>query len=329
MSPPGFSAFTSTASPLTSWSTSRPRSPTPPPEASASASSPPASNPADWALTTGFLPGPLPRGIGCDVAGVVESIGEGVDSVKVGDRVFGAADLTLPSAGAADLAILNDWVPLPVGLDPVKAATLPMVATTTEWTLDLPELESGATLLINGAGGMVGYAMVQIALRRGFKVIATAGPALTPDIEGFGAQVTTYGDGVVERVRALIGGPDVDFVLDASRSSLGNTSATGEGSLRDLVALAGGDPARVMTISNHGEARELGVRINLDALGTVDLTPAREVYGKYGALMARSELRLPIARTFPFDEWRDAVELLLSGNPHGKIVLLAPTEASA
>lgn len=278
-------------------------------------------NPADWALATGFLPGPLPRGIGYDVAGVVESTGAGVDTTQVGEVVFGSADLSLPTAGAAGLAILNHWAAVPAGLDPVQAATLPMVAITTAWTLDVLGLQPGTTVLINGAGGMVGYAMVQLALRRGLKVIATAGPTFTPDLEGFGAQVTTYGAGVGERVRALTGGADVDFVLDASRSN--------GASLREFVALAGGDPKRVMTISNHAGADELGVRINLRELGTVTLEPADQVFAAFGALAARGEFHLPIAQAYPFDEWRDAVERSVSGRPHGKLVLLAPTEPPA
>ena len=64
----------------------------------------------------------------------------------------------------------------------------------------------GTTLLVNGAGGMVGYAAVQVARRAGARVIATAGPALTADLEGFGALVTSYGPGMVARVRELAGG---------------------------------------------------------------------------------------------------------------------------
>ncbi|MCL2532529.1 MAG: NADP-dependent oxidoreductase [Nocardiaceae bacterium] len=282
-------------------------------------------NPADWALTTGFLPGPLPRGIGYDVAGVVESIGDGVDreAVRVGEVVFGSADLALPSAGAAELAVLDNWAAVPAGLDPVQAAGLPMVSITTAWTLDALAPQPGSTLLINGAGGMVGYAMVQIALRRGVQVVATAGPALTADLEGFGARVTTYGDGMVERVRALTGGANVDLVLDAARAGVGDRS------MRDLITLAGGDPQRVMTISNHADARELGARINLDELGSSAPTPPSTVFAEYAGLAARGEFRLPLAQAFPFEQWRDAVELSVAGRPHGKIVLLAPAGASA
>jgi NADPH:quinone reductase-like Zn-dependent oxidoreductase len=281
-------------------------------------------NPADWELCRGFMPGALPRGIGCDVAGIVEAVGEGVDraAVRIGDVVFGTADFAgQPSAGAADAAIVNNWSPVPAGLDPVQAATLPMVVQTAAWTLEIMDLKPGATLLVHGAGGMVGYAAVQIALNRGAQVIATAGLTFTADLEGFGARVTTYGEGMADRVRILTNGQDADLVLDTPRPS--------PGTLPDLIALAGGDPRRVMTISNHAEARALGARVNIDELRP-GLTPPTVLMPDYAALAAQGSFRLPIAKSYPFEQWRDAVQLSLSGNPHGKVVLLpGRKEASA
>jgi len=273
-------------------------------------------NPADWELCRGFMPGALPRGIGYDVAGVVDAVGEGVDrgAARIGDVIFGTADFARqPSAGAAEVAILNNWSPVPAGLDPLRAATLPMVVQTAAWTLEIMDLEPGATLLVHGAGGMVGYAAVQIALKRGAKVIATAGPTFTADLEGFGARVTSYGAAMVDRVRILTGGRDVDLVLDTPRPR--------PGTLPDLIALAGGDPRRVMTISNHDEARALGARVNIDEFRP-GLTPLTALLPEYATLAAQGAFRLPIARSYPFEQWRDAVRLSLSGNPHGKVVLL-------
>jgi NADPH:quinone reductase-like Zn-dependent oxidoreductase len=277
-------------------------------------------NPADWELCRGFMPGALPRGIGYDVAGVVEAVGDGVDpeAVRIDDVVFGTADfLRQPSAGAADVVLVNNWSHVPAGLDPVRAATLPMVVQTAAWTLEVMELRPGATLLVHGAGGMVGYAAVQIALKRGVRVVATAGPTFTADLEGFGARVTGYGDGMVDRVRALTKGADVDLVLDAPRPS--------PGKLPDLIALAGGDPRRVVTISNHAEARALGARVNIDELRP-GRTPLTVLLAEYASLAARGTFRLPIAKTYPFEQWRDAVRLSLSGHPHGKVVLLPGRE---
>ena len=286
-------------------------------------------NPADWELCRGFMPGTLPRGIGYDVAGIVDAVGPdaadadrdtgtdrepGSGSVGVGDLVFGTADFAgQPSAGVADLAILNTWFRVPHGLDPVQAATLPMVVQSAAWTLELMDLQPGATLLVHGAGGMVGYAAVQIALRRGARVIATAGPTFTADLEGFGARVTAYGEGMPARVRALTGGHDVDLVLDAPRPS--------PGTLPDLIALAGGDPRRVVTISSHAEARNLGARVNIDEMRP-GLTPPTDLLPHYASLAAQGAFRLPIAKSYPLEQWRDAVQLSLAGNPHGKVVVL-------
>ena len=273
-------------------------------------------NPADWEVCRGFMPGALPRGIGYDVAGIVDEVGEDVDqeAVRAGDAVFGTADfLRQPSAGAADFAILNTFFRVPEGLDPVQAATLPMVVQTAAWTLELMDLGPDVTLLVHGAGGMVGYAAVQIARSRGAQVIATAGPTFTADLEGFGARVTTYGEGMAARVRALAGGHDVDLVIDTARPH--------PGSLPALIALAGGDPKRVVTISNHEEARAHGARVNLDELGP-GLTPLSVLLPEYASLAAQGAFRLPIAKTYPLEQWRDAVQLSLSGNPHGKLVLL-------
>src|SRR6266540_1926454 len=97
--------------------------------------------------------GSLPRGIGYDVAGVVNAVGEHVGDVAIGDLVFGTADfLGQPSAGVADVAILDSWYRVPHGLDPVAAAVLPMAVQTATWTLDAMGVEPGTTLLVNGAG---------------------------------------------------------------------------------------------------------------------------------------------------------------------------------
>jgi NADPH:quinone reductase-like Zn-dependent oxidoreductase len=270
-------------------------------------------NPADWELCRGFMAGSLPRGIGYDVAGTIDAVGDDVGDVSVGDLVFGTADFTgQPSAGAADMAILNSWYRVPDGLEPIQAAVLPMAVQTATWTLDAMGLEPGTTLLVNGAGAMVGFAAVQIALRRGARVIATAGPALADELTAFGALVTHYGEGTADRVRALAGGP-VDLVFDAPPPNAG--------SIPELIAVAG-DPGRVMTISNHDEARRLGARVNLDYINIASLAPAATFMPQYAALAADGAFHIPIARTYPLDEWRNAVKLSMSGNPHGKVVLL-------
>ncbi|MGH3262980.1 MAG: alcohol dehydrogenase catalytic domain-containing protein, partial [Trebonia sp.] len=132
--------------------------------------------PADWALCRGLFAGGLPRGIGIDVSGTVDAVGDGVADVSVGDAVLGTANWREAStAGASDRAVMDRWVLVPEGLDLAQAAALPMAVDTAYQNLAFLGLDPGKTILIHGAGSTIGYAAVQIALLRGMRVIATAG----------------------------------------------------------------------------------------------------------------------------------------------------------
>ena len=133
-----------------------------------------------------------------------------------------------------------------------------------------------------------------------------------PDLESFGAAVTPYGAGMVGRVGALAEVP-VDHVLDVSRPNAG--------AIADLIKIAG-DSTRVVTISNHDEARMQGARVNIDELRAGGDFPSSDFLPDYAARTAAGTFTLPIAATFPLDDWRAAAELSLSGAPHGKVVLI-------
>ncbi|HEX4087297.1 MAG TPA: NADP-dependent oxidoreductase [Trebonia sp.] len=268
--------------------------------------------PADWALCRGLFAGTLPRGIGCDVSGAVDAVGDGVTDVALGDRVFGTADWAgYPSAGAADRAIMDHWFAVPDGLGLTEAAALPMALATAYLHLTALGLAPGQTILINGAGGTIGYAAVQIALSRGLRVIATAGDTYAQALRHLGAAVTGYGDGVLQRVRAITPDP-VDLVLD--------TAPVG-GALPGLIELADGDPGRVLTISDVQAAQELGARDTFHE--DPALLPRRfEVFPEFAALAAAGRFTVPIARTFPLEDWRAALEISLTGHARGKLLLL-------
>lgn len=133
----------------------------------------------------------------------------------------------------------------------------------------------------------------------------TAGPTNADKLRGFGATVTPYGDGMVERVKAL--GP-VDLVLD-----------TVGGALPDLVRIVDGDPKRVLSIADRF-GPQLGVRGNDDA----GLPLRYETFGQMAQAAAAGKFTIPIARTFPLEQWRDAMEISMSGKAGGKLLLLPP-----
>ncbi|HVT69057.1 MAG TPA: alcohol dehydrogenase catalytic domain-containing protein, partial [Trebonia sp.] len=100
--------------------------------------------PADWALCGGLFGGDLPRGIGLEVAGTVDALGDGVTGVRAGDEVFGPGPFTGPTAGASEYALLDIWFPRPEGLDPAHAAALPMAVETAYRGLEQLGVKEGA-----------------------------------------------------------------------------------------------------------------------------------------------------------------------------------------
>ena len=265
-------------------------------------------NPADWALCRGLFAGDLPRGVGLDVSGTVDAVGEGVVGVRAGDLVLGVPDYQgHKSAGAADYAVLSVWTPVPEGLDLVHAAALPMAIETAHRCLAILDVNAGDTLLIYGAGTVIGFAAAQMALLRGARVVAAAGEAFAGRLRALGADVTAYGEGMVERVRGLLGG-EPQLIFDAGPIS---------DVLSDLVSLAGGDGRRIVTVSNHGQGAEaLGVRNSFEG----ELSYA--VLGDFARLAAEGRFEIPVARTFRLEDWREALSLSLSGHARGKLVLL-------
>jgi NADPH:quinone reductase-like Zn-dependent oxidoreductase len=290
-------------------------------------------NPADWALCKGLFPGQLPRGVGLDVAGIVDAVGEGVTDVAVGDPVLGSADFAGgASAGASDFAILNHWAKAPAKLDFVHAAALPMAVVIAATHLDALGVTAGQTIVISGAGTVIGFAAAQIALLRGARVIASAGQTYAERLRALGVKVTSYGEGMAERIRELAGGP-VDLALDTA-PVFGDPAVVNKvvqggaveakrdapvtSALPALVQAAGGDPKRVLTISDLQGAAKLGVRTTF---GEKALSMRYDLLGEFAERAAQGTFSVPVARTFALDDWRAAVEISLSRQARGKLVL--------
>jgi NADPH:quinone reductase-like Zn-dependent oxidoreductase len=214
------------------------------------------------------------------------------------------------SAGASDGAIMDHWTKVPADLDLLQAAALPMAVVTAFSTLDALGVTAGQVVLVHGAGTTVGFAAVQLALVRGARVIATAGQTYAERLRALGAKVTSYGEGMVERVRELAGGP-VDLALDTGPVS---------GVLPDLVRIVGDDPRRVFTIVDFAAAAKLGTRYTF---GAGETRRARyDVLDELVQRAAEGKLTIPIARTFALEDWRAALDLSQSGHARGKLLLL-------
>jgi len=263
-------------------------------------------NPSDWKKREGLMDPELPQTMGYEAAGVVDELGEGVADVAVGDRVFG---LSAEGAAQAELAVLSFYAPIPPSLTFAGAAALPAAVETATRALDQLGIGAGAsrgsTLLINGASGSVGSAAVQLAVVRGARVIGTASPANHEYLRSLGAEPVAYGEGLVERVRALAA-DGVDVALDVAGSSV----------LPELIELAGG-PEQVVTIADFVGAQEHGVTFSSGDGGR-----AVHALAEIGELIESGRFSLPVVRTFPLAEIAQAHRVGEDGHVRGKLVLV-------
>ncbi|MFF0837687.1 MULTISPECIES: NADP-dependent oxidoreductase [unclassified Streptomyces] len=257
-------------------------------------------NPVDWRLREGQVLGAhpieLPAGVGLDAAGVVDEVGEGVEGVEVGDRVFGEGASTY-----AEFAVLSAWARMPEGLTFEEAAGYPSVVETALRIIREVGARSGQTLLVSGASGGVGSAVLQIARDRGITAIGTAGAANQGYLRSLGALATTYGEGWVERVRQL---GHVDTALDLA----------GSGVIRELVELTG-DPHKVVSIADLG-APELGVRFS----GVAGSMP--EALAEAVDLISRGRLHIPVEKSYTLAEAAAAHIDSQAGHTRGRRVLV-------
>ncbi|ROO90697.1 NADPH:quinone reductase-like Zn-dependent oxidoreductase [Actinocorallia herbida] len=272
-------------------------------------------NPVDAAIRAGLLAeaglmaGRDVIGLGWDVAGVIDAVGEGVSGHRAGERVIGLADrLDVPLGTHAEYVVLDAAAiaSAPVGVSPVEAATLPLNASTAAQALDLLDLPEGGTLLVTGAAGAVGGFAVELAAARGLRVVAVADEADTDLVRALGAAWTvprSIAD-LAEAVRALVPG-GVDGALDAA--SLGVRALGGVRNRGAFVAVVGG----AAPVGLRG-IRVANVWITADADRLAELS----------ALAASGSLTLRVADTLPLHEAAQAHARLAKGGLRGRLVLV-------
>jgi NADPH:quinone reductase-like Zn-dependent oxidoreductase len=259
-------------------------------------------NAMDWKIRAGnmreMMPLSLPAGVGLDAAGIVDEVGDGVEGVAVGDAVFGTGTNTY-----AERAVLTDWAHKPEGLPFTEAAGYPVAVATAQRILDLVGVTDGQTVLISGGAGGVGSAAVQFAQARGAKVIATASEANQDYLRNLGATPTTYGDGLVGRVRDLAPG-GVDAALDIAGSSV----------IPELIELTG-DASKVVSIADF-TAGDHGAQVSS---GGGDRSAA---LAEAARLFDAGKLRIAVAHSFTLDQAPAAHELSQAGHVGGRTVIV-------
>lgn len=187
-------------------------------------------------------------------------------------------------------------------MTPHQACVLPVAAGTARDALGQLALASGATLLVNGAGGGVGLMLVQLAAARGVRVVATARPGKHDLLTRLGATPVSYGDGVTERLRAAAPG-GIDAVFDLA----------GGDALRTVAELLE-DRHRLISVADYGLSTELGGQQLTRDRSTAVLT-------ELAALVEAGTLDPHVTEVRPFHDAAAALALVEQGHATGKVVL--------
>ncbi|MEU9236159.1 NADP-dependent oxidoreductase [Streptomyces subrutilus] len=264
-------------------------------------------NPVDWKIMAGGLDALMDvvyPVVPCwDVAGTVEQAGIDTPEFAEGDEVMAYARKDYVHGGTCAEFVtvpVRALAHKPASLGWAEAAALPLAGLTAYQVLTRLGTGKGDTVLIHGAAGGVGSFGVQIARALGARVIGTASPRNHDRVRELGAEPVAYGDGLAERVLALV--PEgatvvADFVggvLDVTRTVLHD-----DGRHASIA-----DP----TVTGSG-GEWMWVR------------PVAADLAELGRLAEAGQLEVTVAETFPLAELAAAFELSQAGHTAGKIVI--------
>jgi len=259
-------------------------------------------NPADYKTREGQIHGPsftFPAGIGRELAGVVDQLGEGAEGFSVGDEVFG----TTVSGAIAEYAVTNPagLALKPAALDWTVAGGLALAGTTAWDAVASQNLTADDTVLVSAAAGGVGVLVCQLAMRAGATVIGTAGEANHDFLRGLGVIPVGYGPGLVDRVRAAA--PQGVTVVFDHHGAETIEAGIALGVARERINTIAADPADFGVVRvGRGPAN----RATLETLA---------------ALVVEGALVVPVEAVFPLAEVVPAFERLENGHLRGKIIV--------
>jgi NADPH:quinone reductase-like Zn-dependent oxidoreductase len=244
-------------------------------------------------------------GIGWDVAGVVDRAGAGVTAFVPGQRVIGLRDLLDVSLGAyAEYLVLDATAVAPAPPDATAAAsaTLPLNGLTALQALDLLGLVAGDTVLVTGATGAVGGFAVELAVRRGLRVVAQAGSKDEEFVRGLGAEWAVGRDAsdLASDVRRLVPG-GTDGALDTAGHGVRALAAVRtRGAFATVVGGSAPLPLRGIRVHQQWISADGAALAELAAMG----------------------LTLRVAGILPLERAAEAHDRLAAGGIRGRLVLV-------
>jgi NADPH:quinone reductase-like Zn-dependent oxidoreductase len=295
-------------------------------------------NPVDWKMRLGLRRGPPPgtpspppgapaaggppagappaQSIpGLDVAGVIEQVGPGVTTVKVGDKVFsmigrGPVNGLNGAYSQFVIAPAANVVAKPANLTFEQAAGIGTAGMTGERTILQTKLSKGQRVLITGVAGGVGSSTAQIALALGAHVVGTASPRHAAFLKSIGVtEVVDYTDGKwAEKIK------DIDVVIDTVGGETPDLALT--------TLKKGGTFASVAGSASPDKCAALGVT----CLGGGPPAPGGPSEGDMLAavakLAAEGKFKVHVDLTYPLEQAAEAQEYNRAGHSEGKDILI-------
>ena len=267
-------------------------------------------NPIDWKIREGhmkaFVEIPMPHVMGRDVSGVVAALGDGVDSLAVGDAVFGSAAATRDGTHAEFVAIDAGMLARnPVGIDHVEMASLPISALSAYAGLVTHgNLAEGEKVLIHAGAGGVGVIAIQLAKHIGATVATTAGESNAEYVRDLGADI-------------VIDYRSTDFTQALSDYDLVFDTMGGDIHLRSYAVLAPGGRMTYLNADPIPDERPRGdVTVSNASVGydTASLEHIAELVD-IGAIKPQVSAVVPLAEAV------SAYGLSQTGHVRGKVVL--------
>ena len=291
-------------------------------------------NPVDYKMRNrgGIMPNKLPKILGCDGAGIVESVGEAVTRFQVGDEVYffnGGIGTDEPGNYAEYTVIHQDYAALkPHQLSMLEAAALPLAwITAWESLVDRVQLQADQTVLIHAGAGGVGHLAIQLAKNIGARVVVTIShPDKSAFAQSLGANhcIDYTQTDFVQATLDWTQGQGVDVVFDTVGGETFCQSIAATciyGKIVTLLEKACNEEAiKLAKLRNVSLSYELMLTPLLQGMSAARIAQ-RKMLEEANRMIKLGQLQVKVSQVFPLAKVAQAHQLIEAGHTLGKVVL--------
>lgn len=265
-------------------------------------------NPGEASIREGLLekqfPSKFPSGQGTDFAGIIEKVGAHITNFKTGDEVIG---FSFNRNSQAEYVIVKEdqLIFRPPNVSWEIAGGMFVVGTTAYAAVESVSLMKGETVIVSGAAGGVGSLVIQMAKKRGANVIGIASESNHPWLKKHGVIPVSYQKNLQQNLKKALNGNQAVAFIDTS----------GKGYVEIAIKM-GISPKRIDTIIDFQGAAKYKVKSEGSSVAG-----NAKVLKEIANMVDSGELEIPIAKSYPFTQIKEAFKDLEQHHTHGKIIL--------